>query len=159
MQPKTMITPELTVAAIVEREARFLMVEEKVKGVTVLNQPAGHVEAGESPIDAVVRETREETAWGFTPVAITGVYMWQAFEQRPDIIRYVFCGECYDHDSMQTLDDGIITTHWLSYEELQGADDKLRSPMVLRAIDDYRAEQRYPLALLHIIPGEAANRE
>ncbi len=146
-----MLSPELTVAAIVERNGHFLMVEESVGGRLVLNQPAGHVEPGETLVEAVIRETHEETAWVFTPKACVGVYLWQGTGDRPHILRSVFCGECDQHDAEQGLDDGIVTTHWLSYAQLSQASHKLRSPMVLKTIEDYRAGQRHALDLFHLV--------
>lgn len=143
------ITAELTVAAIVPRDGRYLMVEELVRGRKVFNQPAGHVEVGETLQAASVRETWEETAWKFSPEAITGVYLWNGTKNRPCIMRTVFCGDCNSHDPEQRLDDGIIAAHWLSYAQIAAQPERLRSPLVLRALDDYRAGQRYPLELIH----------
>ena len=149
-----MVNAELTVAAIIERNGRFLMVEERVAGRTVLNQPAGHVEPGETLVEAVIRETQEETAWAFTPNACTGVYLWQGDKKnqgRPHILRSVFCGDCDQHDPEQDLDDGILATHWLSQEQLMQNPEKLRSPMVLKTIEDYLAGQRHALDLFHML--------
>lgn len=146
-----MIQPELTVAAIIERDSRFLMVEEYVKGRAVLNQPAGHVEAGECLEKAVIREVQEETACTFTPEAITGIYLWEAAGKRPNILRSVFCGACSGQNPEQALDDGIIATHWLSHSELEQARDRLRSPLVLQAIADYLSGQRYAPGLVQHI--------
>lgn len=145
-----MLRPELTVAAIVARDGQFLMVEETVDGRAVFNQPAGHVEPGESFVDAVIRETREETAWGLTPEAVVGVYLWSGSADRAPILRVVFCGACDDYAADQSLDDGIIASHWLSRDELSAQPEKLRSPLVLRAIDDYLAGQRHSLGVLHM---------
>lgn len=145
-----MLTPELTVAAIVERDGRFLMVEEWASGSLVLNQPAGHVEPGEAFVAAVIREVREESAWAFQPAAVTGIYHWQPpTGGGTNTLRTVFCGQCADHDADRVLDDGIVAAHWLGRAELVAASERLRSPLVLQAIDDYLAGQRYPLELLH----------
>lgn len=144
-------TTELTVAAIIERDARFLMVEEWVGGRALLNQPAGHVEPGENILAACARETREETAWGFLPNAIVGVYKWEGNATRPCILRTVFCGACDAHAPEQALDDGIIAAHWLSYAQLAERPERLRGPLVLRALDDYLAGNRHPLHLMHHI--------
>lgn len=96
-----------------------------------------------------MRETREETAWGFAPTAIIGIYQWHGNNERPCIMRTVFCGDCSAHDPEQTLDDGIIAAHWLTYGELAEQPERLRSPLVLRALDDYLAGNRHPLNLLH----------
>lgn len=139
-------TPRVTVASLLEREGRFLMVEESVDGRPVLNQPAGHLEDGESLLTAVVRETREETAWDFTPQALVGVYRWY----RPDhtFLRFVFSGHLERHHPAQALDPDISRSLWLSWEELQGGAHRMRSPLVLRCLEDYRRGQRFPLELL-----------
>ena len=141
--------PHATVAAIIERENKFLMVEESVDGNRVYNQPAGHLEPDESLIDAVIRETLEETAWHFEPSALIGVYLWKN-ELSPDpaensFLRFTFCGTCRDFDDTLQLDDGIEATHWLSKQELQNRSAQLRSPLVISCIDDYLAGRRYPL--------------
>lgn len=144
--------PHATVAAIIERDGKFLMVEELVHGKRCYNQPAGHLDPDESLIDAVIRETQEETARQFVPQAVTGIYLWK----QPDkgsttgetFLRVAVCGTCSDHDATQTLDDGIIQATWKSREQLIENSDKLRSPMVINCIDDYLAGKRYPLEML-----------
>jgi NADH pyrophosphatase NudC (nudix superfamily) len=123
------------------------VVEELVGGRKVINQPAGHVEAGESFIEAVVREVREETAWRFNPAAINGVYLWQHPDSGERFLRVAFCGSCHDHDARLALDDGIIRTLWLTRAELEKRHEALRSPMVLRVIDDYLKNIRFPLSM------------
>ena len=140
--------PHVTVAALVEREGKFLMVEESIDGKNVFNQPAGHLEDGESLIDAVIRETQEETAWKFIPEALTGIYRWQHPENGETFLRHCYSGSVSEHQPEQTLDDGIIRSHWLSYEALQQQQENLRSPLVLQCINDYLAGQRYPLDLI-----------
>lgn len=142
------IHPELTVAAIVEQDGRFLVVEERVQGQLVINQPAGHVEPGESLLAAVCRETLEETAWTFDPTAIVGIYHWQKADGTAPFLRVAFAGRCRNHDRNRELDDGIVRTLWLSRTDLLARDRQLRSPMVMRGIDDFLAGHRYPLALL-----------
>ncbi len=139
--------PHVTVAALVEHEGKFLMVEECIEGQTVLNQPAGHLEAGESLIEAVIRETREESAWRFTPHALTGIYHWQHPDNGDTFLRYCYAGKVSDHRPEQRLDDGIIRSLWLSRKELE-QQQNLRSPLVLHCIDDYLAGQSYPLELI-----------
>ena len=144
--------PHATVAAIIEQDNRFLIIEEEVSGDIQYNQPAGHVEDGESFIDAVVRETLEEAARDFTPDYVTGVYLWKHPGNQESFIRVAFCGQITAHYPEQALDDGIITTHWMSRDEVAAMGDKLRSPMVLHCIDDYIAGKQYPLDLLnHVI--------
>jgi 8-oxo-dGTP pyrophosphatase MutT (NUDIX family) len=145
--------PDITVAAVVEREDRFLMVEEHASGRIVLNQPAGHLESGESLAEAVVRETLEETAWQVVPEAVIGVYLWQNPDNARAFLRVAFAAHCTDHEPWRGLDDGICRALWMSRDDLLGETARLRSPMVLRCLDDYLAGHRYPLGLLnHVDP-------
>ena len=144
---RTGLHPELTVAAVVERNGRFMLVEERVSGHLVLNQPAGHVEPGESLADAVVREALEETAWCFVPEAIIGVYLWGREGAHNPFLRVAFSGRCVTHDGQRQLDEGIERVLWLSRSDLMARSAQLRSPMVMRAIDDYERGIRYPLDL------------
>lgn len=144
--------PHTTVAAIIERDNKFLMVEEMVHQQLVFNQPAGHLDPDESLIDAVIRETDEETAWQFTPQFITGIYLWKHPENQQSFLRVAFCGSCDDHKAEQQLDEGIIQAVWKTREQLLEESEKLRSPMVIQCIDDYLAGKRYPMEMLsHII--------
>ncbi|MCP4992339.1 MAG: NUDIX hydrolase [Gammaproteobacteria bacterium] len=143
-------SPHTTVAAIIEQDHKFLMVEERVRsGAILFNQPAGHLDENESLIDAVIRETREETAWGFKPEGLVGVYRWQVPPAGKTYLRFCFFGSCHDHQPQQPLDAGIQRALWLSKAELQAAHDKLRGPMVMHCIEDYTEGQRYPLTLLN----------
>jgi 8-oxo-dGTP pyrophosphatase MutT (NUDIX family) len=148
--------PDLTVAAIVERAGRFLLVEERIGGRSVLNQPAGHVEDGEGLLTAVRRETREETAWHFTPQWLLGVYLWRNPRTRRTIVRFAFAGSVDGHDAAQSLDAPVIGTHWLTPPEIQAAAARLRSPLVLRCIDDYLAGRRFALAAVNEIADAVA---
>jgi len=139
------LQPELTVAALAERGGRFLVVEERIDGRLVFNQPAGHVEAGETLLEAVVREAREETAWRFAPHSLLGVYLWRAPGGQRSTLRFAFTGSVRDHDPAQPLDAGIISTHWLTRSELAAREPWLRTPLVLRCVDDYLAGRRLPL--------------
>jgi 8-oxo-dGTP pyrophosphatase MutT (NUDIX family) len=141
-----MPTPEITVAAVTEKDGRFLVVEERIEGRLVINQPAGHVELGETLLEAIVREVREETAWLFRAEELIGVYLWRRPDTGRMTKRFTFTGAVTDHRPDQPLDDGIVTTHWLTQAELKGREPQLRSPLVLRCIDDYLAGQRQPLA-------------
>lgn len=144
--------PDLTVAAVVEREGRFLLVEERVGSRMVFNQPAGHVERGERIIEAVIRETLEETAWTFVPDALLGVYLWEAVDRQKSFLRITFTGTVHSHDPERQLDRGIARALWLSRDELIARNHRLRSPMVLRCVDDYLAGVRYPLEILqHLV--------
>ncbi len=140
--------PNVTVAAIVEQAGKFLLVEERADGRRVLNQPAGHVEAQESLLEAVVRETLEETAYAFEPTALVGIYQWKHPVKDTTYLRLAFCGNVLGHDAARPLDDGIIRTTWLSLDELRAQPDKLRSPLVLKCFDDYLAGYRHPLWLI-----------
>jgi 8-oxo-dGTP pyrophosphatase MutT (NUDIX family) len=148
--------PELTVAAVIEREQRFLIVEERIAGAHVYNQPAGHVEPGEALLAAVVRETREETAWDFMPTALIGMYLWRNPRTALYTLRFAFTGELHRHDPAQALDRPIIGIHWLSRAELQARAPMLRTPMVLRCIDDYLAGHRLPLSAVPSVEGTSS---
>jgi len=127
------------------RDGRFLMVEERIKGSLVLNQPAGHLEKGETLIDAVIRETREETAWRFAPDALVGTYLWRNPDTDRTFLRFAFCGSVDDHRAAQALDSGIVRAVWMSHEQLLAQPGRLRSPLVLRCLDDFLAGIRRPL--------------
>ena len=138
-------TPDITVAAVTETDGRFLVVEERINRRLVFNQPAGHVEHGETLLDAVIREVREETAWGFQPQALVGVYLWRNPSSGRGYMRFAFTGTVLDHDAEQPLDRGIVGTHWLSRADLMERQPRLRSPLVMRCIEDYLGGTRLPL--------------
>lgn len=140
--------PNVTVAAVVERDGRFLLVEEHTESGLRLNQPAGHLDEGESVIAAVVRETIEETAWEFTPEHLVGIYRWRPAERDITYLRFAFCGRLGAHDSSRRLDEGIVRALWLSPDDIRAGQNHHRSPLVLRCMDDYLAGVRAPLALL-----------
>ena len=144
--------PHVTVAAIAERDGRYLMVEEDVRGRRVFNNPAGHLEPGESFIDAVRRETLEETGWEFEPEAVTGIYLWKNPEVDATFLRVAFHGRCLKHHPDRKLDQGIVAPHWLTRAELADGKFALRTPLVLRCVDDLLAGRRYPLEILSHIP-------
>lgn len=148
--------PSVTVAAIVERAGRFLLVEERAAGRAVLNQPAGHLEPGESLLEAVIRETLEETGCHFRPRALVGLYLWHGAEGRPAFLRVAFAGELHGREAGRGLDPDIIACHWLGREQLAAEPARLRSPLVLRCMDDYLAGARYPLSLLSTLAADAA---
>ena len=149
---------EVTVAAIAEREGRYLVVEERASRRLVINQPAGHLEPGETLLEAVIRETREETAHHFAPEAVTGIYLWTHPENRRSFLRVTFCGSVSEGEPGLTLDRGIVRTHWLTREQLQSQQSRLRSPLVLRCIDDYLAGVRLPMDVLSRIATDAGGR-
>ena len=140
--------PHVTVAAVAQRHGQFLFVEERVGGELVINQPAGHLEPGENLIEAVVRETLEETAWRFEPEALVGIYLWRQPQNGSTFLRFSFAGRVSGHDTSLDLDDGIERALWLTRDQLISQQPRLRSPMVLRGVDDFLAGQRIPLAVL-----------
>ena len=139
--------PAITVAAIIERDGRFLMVEEETREGLRLNQPAGHVEVGESIAAAAARETLEESAWHVRPTALVGVYHWQS-PRRDTYVRFTFAAQAQVHEPSRALDVGIVRVHWLAYDDIAARARLLRSPFVLRSLDDYRAGRRWPLGLI-----------
>lgn len=140
--------PHVTVASLLEQDGRFLMVEEQVEGRYLFNQPAGHLEEGESLLEAAIRETLEETARHFRPEAVTGVYRWQNPASGVTFLRVCFVGQFSEPEQGRSLDSGIIATHWMTRDEVAAQTERLRSPMVLQCIEDYLTGVRYPLALL-----------
>lgn len=139
---------DITVAALIERDGRFLLVEERAGGREVINQPAGHVEPGETLVEAVIRETREETGYRFAPNAVLGLYHWYSEAEDLTFLRVAFRGEAEAPRGSPPLDEVIIATHWLCREQVLARESRLRSPMVLRCIDDYRAGTSFPLTCL-----------
>ena len=154
--------PSVTVAAIIEREGRFLLVEEETSEGLKLNNPAGHLDPGESPAQGCARETLEETAWHFEPTALVGIYLSRA--QRPatgedfTYLRFAFCGRLGAQESGRPLDTGIVRTLWLTPEEIRASRGRHRSPLLLRCIEDYLAGKRHPLSLIHTEDGVRQSR-
>lgn len=147
--------PSVTVAAIIERDGLFLLVEEETSDGIRLNQPAGHLDPFESLEQAVVRETLEETAHDFTPTALVGMYMsrYQSARTGEDVtfLRFTFCGDVgAKHD--RPLDHGILRTLWMSRDEMAACRERHRSPLMLQCVDEYLEGRRAPLALLHTHP-------
>ena len=152
--------PSVTVAAVMERDGRYLLIEEHTPEGLRLNNPAGHLEPGESLVQACAREALEETAHAFTPDALVGVYL--ARFQRPtatdpteqDItyLRFAFTGTVGLLQTIRQLDEGIVRVCWLSVEEVRASVDRHRSPLVLQCIEDHARQQRHPLTLLHTHP-------
>lgn len=140
--------PHVTVAAVAEAQGRFLLVQERDAGRRVLNQPAGHLEDGESLLAAVRREVLEETAWAFEPRSIVGIYRWRHPQDGMTFLRFTFAGILLAHDAERSLDPEIERVVWLNGVEARSRKDSLRSPLVLRSIDDYLAGRSWPLALL-----------
>ena len=140
--------PAVTVATVVERQGRFLLVEEYADGELVYNQPAGHLDDNETIAAAAVRETLEETAWAVTLAGIVGIYHWRHAASSLTFVRFCFAASADQHYPDRPLDSDIQRAVWLSRPEVAALQERLRSPMVLRCIDDYLAGQRYPLSLV-----------
>ena len=139
--------PSATVAAVVERDGRFLFVEERSEGRLVLNQPAGHLDPGESLIAACRREVLEETAHHFEPTALVGIYRWHYAPKDVTFLRFCFHGRI-EGVADRPLDREIVALHWLSLEELRERAAQHRSPLVQRCVDDYLSGRRFPLEIL-----------
>jgi 8-oxo-dGTP pyrophosphatase MutT (NUDIX family) len=138
----------VTVAAVVARDGKYLFVEETIDGRTVLNQPAGHWEAGESLLEAAKRETLEETGWEITPTALLGVYEYEPPELGYGFLRFAYLAEPKRHHPQRPLDAGIAGAVWLTPDELRRESARHRSPMVMRCVDDALAGVRHPLSLI-----------
>jgi ADP-ribose pyrophosphatase YjhB (NUDIX family) len=140
--------PNVTVAAVVERDGKYLLVEEETAGGLAFNQPAGHLEEGESLVDAVVRETLEETAYHFKPTHLVGIYNWTRPDGEVTYLRFAFAGELRGWEAERKLDAGIVAAQWLTLDEVKATQGRHRSPLILRCIEDLIAGRRYPLDLL-----------
>ena len=148
--------PSVTVAAIMERDGRFLMIEEETSEGLRINTPAGHLDPGETPAEGCAREALEETTWTFRPTALLGVYIsrFQRSTTGEDItyLRFAFTGEVGQPVPGRALDHGIVRTMWMTPEEIRATADRHRSPLVLRCLDDYLAGVRYPLSAVYSDP-------
>jgi 8-oxo-dGTP pyrophosphatase MutT (NUDIX family) len=143
--------PNVTVAAIIEQNGKFLLVEEQTDRGPRFNQPAGHLEDDETLIEAVIRETMEEAAYEFTPEALLGIYHWKHPHNDTTYLRFAFIGKVGVHHPMQALDDGIIQAVWMSADEIREKQSLTRSSQVLTCIEDYLAGKRFPLgAVTHL---------
>lgn len=141
--------PHVTVAAVVPRDGRFLMVEEREEnGDRVYNQPAGHLEEGETLLEAVIRETLEETGWHVDPVAILSVQLYKSPRNQVTYLRTNFLAEPLQPQEAANLDPEILDVHWMTREAIATAREQLRSDLVWQAIERYESGQRYPLELL-----------
>jgi len=153
-------TPNTTVAAVVERDGRFLLVEEQTVDGLRLNQPAGHLDAGESLVQAVAREALEETACRVEPESLVGIYMTRFHRPAHGIdvsyLRFTFACRLIGEEPGRTLDDGIVRAVWMSADDLRAANWRHRSPLVMRSVDDYLAGRRFPLDLIHTDPSSLA---
>ena len=140
--------PNVTVAAVVHRDGKFLLVEEETEVGLAFNQPAGHLEEGEALIDAVVRETLEETAYHFRPTHLLGIYNWRHPAKDLTYLRFAFTGELRGYAAGRLLDEGIVGTRWLTLGEIRATQERHRSPLILRCCEDWLAGKRFPLDLL-----------
>jgi 8-oxo-dGTP pyrophosphatase MutT (NUDIX family) len=141
--------PHVTVAAVVQRDGKFLLVEEETDVGLAFNQPAGHLEEGEALIDAVIRETLEETAYHFKPTHLVGIYHWKhPTKDDTTYLRFAFAGELRGYDADRRLDGGIVAARWLTLDEVKATQARHRSPLILRCIEDLLAGRKYPLDLL-----------
>lgn len=140
--------PNVTVAAVIERDGCFLLVEEETRQGLRFNQPAGHWEPNETLTAGTVRETLEESAYDFEPQYLIGIYRWHASESDTTFLRFAFSGIATAHHPELTLDKGIVRAVWLSIDEIRANQALHRSPLVLRCCEDYLANKRYPLDIL-----------
>jgi len=140
--------PHATVAAIVENDGKFLLVEETTDRGNRFNQPAGHLEDNETLLEAVVRETLEETAYAFNPTALLGIYHWKHEHNDTTYLRFAYIGEVSNHQPDLALDEGIIRTVWMTVEEIREKAMLMRSPQVLTCIEDYLSGRRFPLSVV-----------
>ena len=140
--------PNVTVAAVIEQDGKFLMVEEETSEGLRFNQPAGHWEADETLAQGAVRETLEETAYHFNPECLLGIYHWHHPRKNISYLRFAFIGKVHGHEPQRQLDSGILRAVWLSQEEIRATAERHRSPLVLQCIEDYLAGTRYPLELV-----------
>ena len=145
-------SPRVVVAAVIEKEDKYLVVEENIDGRTVISQPAGHLEPNESIINAVKRETLEETGWRFEPTHLVGVMHLLNPNTKRIFMRFTFTGNLLEKVPDYQLDPDIITTHWMTYDEIQSHyKTPWRGPLVMRSLDEYRAGKRYPMDLIHTL--------
>jgi 8-oxo-dGTP pyrophosphatase MutT (NUDIX family) len=156
MREVAAVRPAVTVAAIVERDGAFLLVRERTRNGLRLNQPAGHLEPGESPPDGAARETLEEAAWRVTPTALVGIYRWEAPDNGATFVRFAYAATPVRAEPGRALDEGIVDALWVPYDEIVARRDEHRSPLVLRCVEDYRAGLRWPLDLVQDVVGEGA---
>jgi len=150
-------SPHVTVAAVIRRQSQYLMVEEQPDGCPVLNQPAGHLEPGESLTDAIVREVLEETAYRFVPAGLVGVYQWAVSDSDLEYLRFCFIGDVGDApEPGRPIDPAITATHWMTREMITAGHPPARSPLVLQSIDDATGRTPLPLAVLNRLAGPRA---
>jgi len=147
--PEDVWKPNVVVAALAERDGRFLLIEEHTSRGLRLNQPAGHWDPGETLLDAVVRETLEESGYHFRPTSLVGIYSLPVPELDLTYLRFAFAGEIIGHEPDRALDEGIVRALWQTPAEIRAGRDSHRSPVLLQCVEDHLAGHRYPLELLH----------
>lgn len=155
--------PSVTVAAIIEKDGRYLLIEEETPEGLKLNNPAGHLDPGESPVDGCAREALEETTHSFRPTHLVGIYLSRMQRQRPgqaleDItyLRFAFCGELGDVVPGRSLDTGIVRTVWMTPDEVRATTARHRSPLILRCMEDHLRGQRFDLSMVYTDPSVTA---
>ncbi|MDR3389751.1 MAG: NUDIX hydrolase [Rudaea sp.] len=161
--PRSQVTetnwhPDVTVACVVPRDGRFLLVEESIRGRLVINQPAGHLEPDESLLDAARRETLEETGWCVELTDLIGIYQWATDGGSRHFLRFAFAAKSLAHDAQRTLDAGVVRALWLDRAEMAAAPARLRSPLVLRCVDDWLAGKRLPLDAVTCLLADVGRR-
>ncbi|MCK9285163.1 MAG: NUDIX hydrolase [Rhodocyclaceae bacterium] len=144
----TIWKPNVTVAALIQRDGRYLLVEEETDTGIRFNQPAGHLDEGESLVAACAREALEETAWQFNPTALVGVYQWRRPQGDITYLRFAFCGDLGGHDPQRPLDTGILRAVWMTPAEIQASREQHRSPLIWQCVQDHLAGRRFPLDLI-----------
>lgn len=144
----TIWKPHVVTATVVTQGDRYLCVEEDIDGRRVFNQPAGHLDPGETLIAAAARETLEETAWTVQIDALIGIYLMETDTPGKTFLRFCFAATALSHDPGRALDREIVEVHWLTRSELAALRERLRSPLVLHAVDDFASGVRYPLSVL-----------
>lgn len=148
--------PNVTVAAVIERNGSFLLVEEETADGLKLNNPAGHLDPGETPEQGCAREALEESAHEFTPTALVGVYISRFTRSRDNeditYLRFAFAGKVGKHHEKMALDEGIVRAIWMTADEIRACPERHRSPLLLRCLEDYLAGQRFPLSAVYSDP-------
>ena len=140
--------PNVTVAALIERDGRYLLVEEETDDGIRLNQPAGHLDENESLVAACAREALEESAWQFVPTALVGVYQWMRPKRDVTYLRFAFAGTLGEFDEKRKLETGILRTVWMTPEEIRVTQDRHRSPLIWQCVEDHMRGRRFPLDLV-----------
>jgi 8-oxo-dGTP pyrophosphatase MutT (NUDIX family) len=140
--------PNVTVAAVIKQNDKYLLVEEQTNHGILFNQPAGHLEPTESIVEGAIRETLEETGYTFTPQSLLGIYRWHSHHNDTTYFRFAFSGTAVKHDHNRKLDDGIVRATWFNINEIHNSSHRHRSPLVIKCIEDHLAGKHYPLEIL-----------